>query len=109
MKEMGGLAEEIQTNAAMFASRTHKKRAGETINTDTQRLHRGLWQPVFGKAVTLNGGKPQCRDRRGMWLEWKVHICVQEVEKILRVLPAHPPIKGSSHPILSHVEKGILK
>lgn len=33
---MGGRAEEIQTNTAMFASRIHKKKEGETVNTETQ-------------------------------------------------------------------------
>lgn len=35
MKEMGGHAEETQTNIAMFASQIHEKRGG-TVNTDTQ-------------------------------------------------------------------------
>lgn len=36
MKEMGGHAEEIQTNIAMFASQIHKKKERETVNTDMQ-------------------------------------------------------------------------
>lgn len=37
MKEMGGHAEEIQTNTAMFASRIHREEeAGKTVNTDMQ-------------------------------------------------------------------------
>lgn len=59
MKEMGGHAEETQTNTAMFARQIHEKKRGETVNTDTQTAIQKALEACLSASSATETGAPE--------------------------------------------------
>lgn len=75
MKEMGGHAEETQTNTAMFARQIHEKERGNCKHRYTNSHTESSGNLPFCKLcyrVTLRLVHPKDWEEQSIWLEWKV-------------------------------------